>query len=450
MNRRDLLKAMGALALVPAALRPSAARAAEGQARRVIFFYYPDGVAGPSQNGEPSLWHPTGGETGFSLPACSEPLEAWRDHCVWFTGLSMGGTDSGSHPGGAKKLLTASDGGNGESIDQYLSRTVGANSPWRHLYLGAGANANNPSGDKHITYFAPGQSITPEDNPRRAFQALFGSGGAVPTPSTGGGVAVDPVKRSVLDAALAELDAYRTRLGAVEQTKLSLHLDALREVERRIVGSDTSDPLTPVASCDSPSLDTGGFGDGELYDPSRFPAVLRAQIDLMVLAMACGMTRVGTIQGSQHTSELIMSRFPGSEMYDPGFDMRSHQASHYGASHDASHREFADYVKQRRWWASQFGYLLQRLADTPEGDGSMLDHSLVVLCTEVCDGNTHLHDNMPFLLAGSGGGSVRTGRHLDVGYRRHGDLWVSVGRAMGASLDRFGDASSGVVPGLLA
>ena len=102
------------------------------------------------------------------------------------------------------------------------------------------------------------------------------------------------------------------------------------------------------------------------------------------------------------------------------------------------------------WWVEQFVYLLAQLAARPEGDGTMLDHSLVLLCTEICDGNTHLHDDMPFVLAGGGGGSVRTGQVLDVGYRRHGDLYVAIANAMGDGLTAFGDASSGPLPGLLA
>jgi hypothetical protein len=82
------------------------------------------------------------------------------------------------------------------------------------------------------------------------------------------------------------------------------------------------------------------------------------------------------------------------------------------------------------------------------GDGSMLDHTLVVLCTEVCDGNTHLHDDLPLVLAGGADGSLATGRLVDVGYRRHGDLWVSVANRMGDGLTAFGDASSGPIPGL--
>jgi hypothetical protein len=448
-TRRSALRAMGAAALVaPFAqlLRPGRALANGGPARRVIFFYFPDGVPGPSQAGEPSAWHATGSGANFTLPEAARPLDAWRDRCVFFRGLSMGPTDAGSHPGGAKKLLTATDQGQGESIDQVLSRTAGASAYWRHLYLGVQANANQASGDKHIVYPTAGQSIPPEDDPRQAFARLFGA--ATPSvPPTSGGVAWDP-RRSVLDGVLEDLGSLRAKLGAVDAAKMNLHLESLRELEARLgtVGTPTG---APAALCEAPAIDTGTIRDDALYDPAAFGDLLRAQIDLAVLASACGLTRVVTVQASTHTSELILSRIPGSPMYDPGFDMRSHQASHYGASHNPASREYTDYVKQRQWWMSQFAYLLQRLDETPDVDGTMLDTSLVVLCTEVCDGNTHLHDDMPFVLAGGACGRLSTGRLLDVGYRRHADLWLSVASAMGQDFSWFGDASSGPIPGLL-
>jgi hypothetical protein len=173
-------------------------------------------------------------------------------------------------------------------------------------------------------------------------------------------------------------------------------------------------------------------------------------MDLLVQAMACNLTRVGVVHASIHTSELIMSRFAGTPMYDPGFDMRSHQASHYGAAHDLAHREYLAFVQQSTWWIEQLAYLLGQLAARPEGEGTMLDYSLVLCCTEVCDGNTHGHDDMPFILAGGGGGKIRTGRVMQLGYRRHGDLLVAIANAMGDNLTSFGDASSGPLPGLLA
>jgi hypothetical protein len=166
----------------------------------------------------------------------------------------------------------------------------------------------------------------------------------------------------------------------------------------------------------------------------------------MVQAMACGLTKVGVLQCSQHTSELIMSRFPDTEMFRPGSDMRSHQASHYGQPQDP---KFNDYVAQRRWYIQQFTYLLEQLQARKEGEGTMLDYSMVLLCSEVSDGNTHSHDNMPFVLAGRGGGALRTGRVMRHDGRRHGDLYAAMAQAMGQRIPTFGQDGSGPLPGLL-
>ena len=445
LSRRAFLRLGGAAAIAAPflSLGRRADAAAAGPARRLIVFYFPDGVVGPSQDGEPSLWDPTGSETSFSLPVQLAPLERHKARCVFFRGLSMGPTDQGSHPGGAKKLLTAVDGGNGVSIDQRLAASVGAGAPFRHLYLGAQANQNNASGDKHISYVAPGITTAPEDDPVAAFARLFGSAGG--GGGGGGGDPRAPRRLTVIDNAGQELDQLRRELDTRDQRRLDLHLEALREVEARIMATAGGGPAT----CDHPVVDTSGVTAATLYAPERFPQILRAQTDLMVQAMACGLTKVGVLQGSHHTSELIMSRFAGTPMYDPGFDMRSHQASHYGPHHDPARREYRDYLAQRVWWVEQFAYLLDQLAARPEDGGTMLDHSLVLLATEVCDGNTHRHDDMPFVLAG-GAGTIRPGRLLDVGGRRHADLLLALAHGLGDPLGSFGDASSGPLPGLLA
>ncbi|HEU5060520.1 MAG TPA: DUF1552 domain-containing protein, partial [Kofleriaceae bacterium] len=409
--RRRTLLAGGAAALVAAPFwrlsgrRAGASRRAAGRARRLIVFYFPDGVVGPSQDGEPSQWHPTGSGDTFTLPPQLTALERHREACVFFRGLSLGPTDSGSHPGGAKKLLTATDGGMGVSIDRHLAATVGADRPFRHLYLGAMANQNGASGDKHISYLAPGATAPPADDPAAEFQRLFGAGGG----GSGGGQEGGAARAlSILDTARSDLEDLRSRLGSSEKTKLDVHLESFRELEARLMGGGAGG-----STCGDPFVDTGGLDGAALYDPARFPEVLSAQMDLMVLAMACDLTRVGVVQCSHHTSELIMSRFPATPMYDPGFDMRSHQASHYGPRHDDSKIEFRHFRMQVTWWVEQFASLLDRLAAREEDDGTMLDHSLVLLASEVSDGNTHSHDQMPFILAGRGGGAVSTGRVYD-------------------------------------
>ena len=435
MRRRNVLRGMGLATLAlpfVELLAGKQSRADGGVAKRIIFFYFPDGVVGPSQDGDPSRWHCSGSEHNFQLGELLAPLSDFRDDCLFFNGLTMGPTDSGSHPGGAQKLLTAADHGAHVSIDQRLAQDSDA--PFKHLYLGVQSNVDGASGDKFISYPSAGVSVTPTDDPTQAFSILFGDHEPTET--------VDARKVSIIDAVLDDMHALRDRLGSVEQSKLDLHLESLREVENRIKNVD--DRL----GCDDPSV--APIDLGSLNDPAMFPAILRAQIDLMVLAMSCGLTSVGTLQCSHHTSELLMSRFAGTALYDPGFDMRSHQASHYGASHDPSKKEYSAFYAQRIYWVEQFAYLLEALAAHPEGDGTMLDHSLVVLCSEVCDGNTHLHDNMPFVVAGRGAGSISPGRLIDRPGARHADLYIALAHAMGSPIASFGDNSTGPLTGVLS
>jgi hypothetical protein len=447
-SRRAALRALGHTALaLPFYEVLSSSRAnaqAARQAKRLIVFYFPDGVLGPSSQGQASRWHCTGSETNFTMPDQLSPLTAWKNDCLFFRGVTMGGTDSGSHPGGAKKLLTGVDGGGGESVDHFLARTVGASAPWRHLYLGAMATQNNASGDKFIVYPTAGQTVAPNDNPRQVFQQLFANASVdAGTPNTG---VIDP-RLSIIDNAKSELASLKSKLGGSEAKKLDLHLEALREVERRVKPMGNT---PPPSSCASPVIDSSGFTDGQLYDASKFGHILRAQIDVMVTAMACGLTKVGTLQASMHTSELILSRMPGTEMYEPTFDMRSHQASHYGDSHDFMKREVRAYFQQRKWFVEQFAYLLSELKKRPDGEGTMLDSSVILLCTEVCDGNTHLHDDMPFIVAGRAGGRINPGRLIQGQNTRHGALLAALAQSMGAPVQGWGQGNSGPLGGVLS
>lgn len=437
VSRRALLKALTACVGVPAALPLSAHAATARQpatARRVIFFYFPDGVPGVSQSGEPSLWHATGSGKNFQLSDIHASILPFADRCVFFNGLTMGATDAGSHPGGAQKLLTAVDHGNGQSIDQMLAAALGV----PLLYLGVMATEG-------ISYQATGTApASPENNPRAAFDRLFPGGLPPATPPPG---AKDGSGASIIDTVLADLNEMSARWGPSEKTKLDLHLSALRELEKRVKATPGSaDAGTPPVSCTNPAL--GTYDPSGLHAPANFPAILQTQIDLMVSAMACNLTRVGLIQCSVHTSELNMAAFANTPMHIPNYYLGSHKASHYGTTHNEQDQLFHAFHQQVRWWVDQFAYLLRALASRPEGSGTMLDSSLVFLCTEISDGNTHGHDNMPFVLAGGGGGTIRTGQLLQFTDMPHAGIYSAIAQAMGHPTT-FGQVKAGPLPGLL-
>ena len=216
MHRRAFLKTIGcagAAALAPFTL-VRAARA-DSAARKVIFFYIPDGCI-------PDRFHPTGSEFDFSLAPMTEPLDSVRQYCTFLDGLTMyeGGP---THEGGIRKVLTANA---AQSLDDFLADRIGTQSPFRSLYLGVGANYENGSGG--FSFLRSGIPQSPEDNPLAAFTRLFGSEDAPPA-----SLDEDP-RLKILDHSIGEVQAMRSRLGAVERQRLEQHLEALRLVEQRI------------------------------------------------------------------------------------------------------------------------------------------------------------------------------------------------------------------------
>jgi hypothetical protein len=265
-GRRSLLQALAGAAgvsFLSSGVRPAMA-SRQGVAKRAIFFYFPDGVPATSQAGEPSLWHATGSGTSFQMSDIHTSLMRFKDKCVFFNGLTMGPTDSGSHPGGAQKLLTAVDHGNGASIDQTLATALGV----PLLYLGAMATEG-------ISYQAAGTApAAAENNPRAAFERLF-PGGAPPSTTTPP-AATDADGASILDTVVADLNEMSGAWGQAEKTKLDLHMTSLRDLERKvkaIPGADAGAP--PPPSCSNPRL--GAYDPNALNAPANFPAILRVQ-----------------------------------------------------------------------------------------------------------------------------------------------------------------------------
>jgi hypothetical protein len=158
------------------------------------------------------------------------------------------------------------------------------------------------------------------------------------------------------------------------------------------------------------------------------PDILKLQIDLMVSAMACDLTRVGSIQVSNAKNHI---RYPWLESLGDG-----HSLSHAGPSNDEARTELE---LRGNWLAQQFSYLLDRLDALPEGDGTMLDNTVVLWGNELAQGNIHSQVSMPFVLAGSAGGALKTGRHIQYANRPHNDLLVTLLNAFGLEDTTFGD-----------
>ena len=420
LRRRSLLQGLG-IGLVAAPfinlLSAPRTRAAGPAGRRLIVFFSPNGTI-------PQHWNPEGSETDFSFPAGSilEPLTEIQDKLIVVEGLDFFGADN--HEGGMRAMLTASGGAGDESggmsIDQFVASKIGADSRFASLEFGVQTSAWGAGIQTRMSYSAPDVMVSPDDDPAHVYSRLFGD-------FMGGDEAATKLRtrrQRVVDLLVDEASALRTRLGAEERPKLDAHLEALAKVEKGLAGgAGCAPPVAPDA------LATG--------DNANFPAITTSQIDMMVTALACDMTRVASLQCSHTVSPTVPTWLDIADGH--------HSLSHIDDSNVAGVQQF---VQAERWFAEQFKYLVQKLADTDEADGTgkMLDNSVVVWAKEMGDSRAHTCKGVPFVLAGGAGGQWKTGRYLKTGGESHGKLWVSVCHALGLDVKTFGNPMVGNAP----
>lgn len=430
LNRRGFFIGTAATAFAASPLMQAltSIRASAAPVRRVMFVYVPNGCI-------PEKFHPTGSETNFALNEMTSSLEPVKQHIVFLDGLTMyaGGA---THEGGIRKVLT---GDSKVSLDSFLGQRFAGQTPHNSLHLGAAANFENGSGS--MTFIGDGQEVKPDDDPLNAFSRVFGN----VTPTTGGGAdaIAERRKRSVLDAASQDLARLQKRFGAAERQKLETHVESLREVEGRITS-------TALAACSIAGFNAVGYKKlaSDNYPQTHhkednFQTIGRLQMDLATLALSCGATRVASLMFSHPVS-------PTHIVKPTGVTAAHHDASHYG---NVTSPAASDFIKLQRYFMGEVAYLIQRLANTPEGDGSsLLDHTLVMVCSELGDSNRHDHVRVPFLLAGKAGGALNTGRLLNYSGKNggqnepHTKLLVSVANAMGVDINTYGYMGHGTGP----
>jgi hypothetical protein len=424
-TRRSFVKLVSAAGLSAATLPFARLALGATSPRRVIFVYTPDGAL-------PDQWDAQGTGSNFTLPAMTAPLERVRQYCVFLGGLDMKGP-GGTHEGGVIKLLTGTGGQNntlGVSLDYYLGQAFKAQSAKPHLNL----NIVPIYTDKHITYDNNGIAVVPEMNPLAAFDSLFGQNNTTTTT-----VSPENQKRlSVLDHNLAELNALRTRLGAIEKSKLDAHLDSLRELEQKLAGTATGG----TASCGSWNFNPTGFKvtktelwqNPEFMDATRMGLIADLHQDVAVHALSCDLTRVVTLKWNNSVNENVMSEAGTSK-----------------TCHGASHEAGIDFVKTKAWYMERFAKLIEQLKATPDNGGTLLDNTLIFHGSCLARGDWHNHDNMPFVVAGGAAGGITGGRSLKFDKVPHNKLLVSIAQFMGQNISKFGtqDPSPGPLPGLV-
>jgi hypothetical protein len=431
-SRRSFLHraiATGAVANLPFLSRAHAA-----PLFNVIIVYVPDGVV-------PTLWFPTGTETNFTLPAMADPLNAIKSDCVFLQGISMYAGEP-THQGGTKKVITATG---PVSLDVMLGQKLKGAAPFDAVQLGVASTFEDGSGS--ISYIGPGQQAKPDDNPLNVFSRLFGD----IKPMTGNGMMSGPdlgarQRQSVLDAIKGDLMSLQARLGGTEKARLDNHMQYLRDIEARATMM-----VAPGVACDVNSFNKVGFQvDPNSYDYPKvyhkvenFQLVGQLQMDLIVLALSCNLTRVMTLMWSHAVSP--------TKLPDLAVTLGNHDSSHYGTSPMSDNAR--QFVLYRRWFMDRFVSLVQALKRTPFGNGNLFDSTVMLICSDIGDGDLHEHKNVPFVVAGGSKTGLRGGRYLDFTGKgmggqneTHAKILVSIANAVGVPIDSFGYTAMGTGP----
>lgn len=383
-------------------------------AKRLVVFFSPNGTIHKH-------WRPTGSGSSFSFAPGSilEPLEPLKSDIIVCDGINFKDVDN--HEAGMANMLTGGGGVSsstgGKSLDQYVASKIGDSDRFPSLEFGVATSAWGASKQTRMSYAGPEQYVHPDDDPKSVFKRMFGDLSA----DKGEVEKTLARRKSVLDLVSGEITDLRGRVGKDEQMKLDAHLEALRKVELGLQGP---------GNCEAPMPPT--TGEPEVND--NFPAIGKAQMDLLVLSLACGMTKVASLQWNHTVGPAVFSWAGVSDGH--------HSLSH---SDDGNAGGVAQFVKAENWYAQQFAYLLDTLKKTPDPlGGMMLDNTLVVWSKELGDARLHDCKSVPFILAG--GGHFTPGRYLNFNGAPHQHLLVSICQALGLDNQAFGDASKGTGP----
>jgi len=421
LTRRELSVGLGLAMLCGPLLndiaRGRVARASpSGVAKRLFLFFTPNGTI-------PSRYWPQGSGTSFTFApgSITEPLAAIQGDVVMCKGIDFVGFDN--HEPGMHGMLTGDPNGGsfgGASVDQYVASKLASSARFKSIELGVLTDPWGAQTQTRMDYTGRGVFANPQQDPQAAFKRLFGdvvAGGADAGAATS---AMAARRKSVLDFLRADVAALRAQLGANERHKMDDHLTAIRAVEQSLF--PTGGGGAP-ASCGTPSAPSA-------LDPNSqasFPAIGKAQMDLAVLAMQCGLAPVVSLQWSHTVSPVVFSWLGLT-----------------GGHHDLSHAQNDDFVKAERWYAEQFVYVVQQMKQR-----GLLADSLVVWVKELADSSLHNAKSVPFVMAGNVGGALRTGRSIDFGGVSHHKLLASIAQGMGVDASPLGADADGL-PGLFS
>ena len=438
LPRRTFLRGAGVAIALPFldAMVPALAAAGESSATmRLGFFYVPNGMYLPN-------FHPQGaGGRNYEMTTILKPLEPLREHVTVLTGLSNRGVISHNEGGGVHtrahagwlngtlpKRTEGADIAVGKTIDQYAADKLGQDTALRSLELTTESNfmvgnCENGYSCAYLNSTSWRSANTPmlhERDPRAVFQRLFGDGGSVEAR-----LAQMQRNRSVLDSMGESMARLKKRLGLSDRGTVTDYVDSVREVEQRMQRAEQTNATTPLPAVDQPE------GVPEEYDEH-----VKLLLDLLALAYQGDITRVACMQIARESSGRT---YPAVGVQEGHHTVSHHQNEPYNIQQNS---------KINAYHLSLYGRLAEKLRAIPDGDGTLLDHSMLVYGAGMGDGNQHTPYNLPVVITGKGCGQIAGGQHLvyemDTPFMNVG---LSLLDKVGVELDSLSD-STGRLTGL--
>jgi hypothetical protein len=440
LSRRTFLAGAGVSVALPlldsmvAAQTPTTQTAAVAK-RRFVGIFMPHGMA-------PGYWVPKTVGANPDLPTVLEPLESYRSQLVVLSGLHARSAEPPPGSTGADhwvasafmsaqkpKKTAGADVENGTTIDQIIAQQIGQETLLPSLQLGIEdpGSSSSTCGEGYscaytnsISWQTPTRPLPMEINPQVVFERLFGDG------STAVERALRRQQdRSILDLISQSLASLKREIGATDRRRVDEYLEDVREIERRL-------QIAAKASTETPAAEVP-FGVPEAFDDH-----IKLQFDLAALAFRADITRVVTLLGAR---DLTNKNYPASGTLT-GF--------HGGSHHGENPQNIANYSKINRYHVQCLGYFIDKLAQAQDGQGTLLDQSVVLYGTNMGNSNQHEHYDVPHLILGGAAGQLKGNRHL--AYPRKavptGNVLLSVLGLFGIHRDSFGD-STGHLEGLV-
>ena len=438
LPRRTVLRGLGATLALPLldSMVPALTATAQTPASAPLRFgvvYVPNGMVMQE-------WTPAEEGAAFTFRAAMQPLEPFRDRLTVLSGLAnnpppAAATGAGVHARASTRFLTnippkrsdTSEVEAGVSVDQLIAQTLGEQTQLASLEVAIEGRDLAGSCDigfscaytNTIAWRGGSTPLPMENDPRVVFERMFGGSGSTDRAARAAQIATD---RSILDSVRDRVATLQGRIGSRDRVKLGEYLEAVRDIERRIrKAEEQSDRELPLV-------------ERPRGVPASFEEHAKLMFDLQLLAYETDLTRVITFMLGR---ELSGRTFP-----ELGVAESHHATSH----HQENKGKIANLLKIKVHHAQLFAYYLEKLRATPDGDGSLLDHVMIVYGAGMGDSNLHAPGNLPVMIAGGAAGRIKTGRHVK--YQAGtpmANLHLRMLDIFGVHADRFGGDSTGAI-----